>query len=112
MAWLGHLHPPLLPKLTSVEIRDCASLKYVFEIPLAQGLPQIKISSGQLQQVFQTEQLPEIESDSGHLQSRLLPKLKSLAIHCCPSVEYVFKIPFAQGRAVALPRLNIYEFII
>ena len=39
----------------------------------------------------------DIESDSGHFHPPFLPKLTSLYIHSCRRLEYVFKIPLAQG---------------
>lgn len=53
----GHdLYLPLLPKLMSLEIRNCLGLKYVFRVSLAQDLPQLKsvsiTNSSQLKQVF------------------------------------------------------------
>ncbi|XVE50310.1 hypothetical protein DITRI_Ditri01bG0151700 [Diplodiscus trichospermus] len=107
--WKGSCHFVNLQSLKVVEIYHCNRLKYLFSLSLAQNLvllEQIKIvyCYGLEQVITEFEIDDNLESDGGHLHPPLLPNLKSLQIHLCPRLEYVFKIPLVQG----LPHL---EFI-
>ena len=105
--WQGPNHYVCLQRLKVAEIRQCNRLKYLFSPSLAQSLvllEQLKVVECNGLEHITTEMEIDgnIESDSGHLHPPLLPKLTSLKICSCPRLEYVFKIPLAQG----LPHLE------
>ncbi|XWS10273.1 hypothetical protein CRYUN_Cryun39dG0061500 [Craigia yunnanensis] len=96
--WKGPSHYVCLQSLKVAEISHCRRLKYLFSPSLAQSLVLLE----QLSIVCCDGLEHIIESDSGHVHLPLLPKLTSLEINRCSSLEYVFKIPLAQG----LPHLK------
>ena len=71
----SYLHPPLLPKLTSLQIHFCPRLKYVFQIPSAHILPQLKSvsisNSLQLEHVFNV-----VKVNNGVDRAFALPRYK------------------------------------
>lgn len=108
----GHLHPPFLSKLTSLEINCCPSLEYVFKISLAQGLPQLKsvliTDALQLKQVFIVS-----TENNGVDPAIVLPRLQHLQLQnlinlsCFCSENYPIVSPSLEKLMVVVcPRLT------
>ncbi|XVE53005.1 hypothetical protein DITRI_Ditri02bG0170000 [Diplodiscus trichospermus] len=103
----SHLHPLCLPRLTTLRVSSCGSLQYVLPITLTQGLLQLEKFEiercDDLKTVFgELESDRETDSNS-HLHPLSLPKLKTLDVGECPTLEYVLPIPLAEG----LPQLEL-----
>ncbi|XVF77469.1 hypothetical protein PTKIN_Ptkin14bG0046700 [Pterospermum kingtungense] len=109
-----HLHRPHLPKLTTLKIKECPRLKYVFRIPFSQqGLPQLKIlsivDSRQLKQVFNVA-----KEKTGVYHVLALPRLEELrlvrliSLTCLCSENYPIVSPSLKILAVnnCLPLSN------
>ncbi|XVE50616.1 hypothetical protein DITRI_Ditri01bG0177600 [Diplodiscus trichospermus] len=117
--WKGTCSHVCLRRLKVAEIYDCNRLKYLFSPSLAQSLvllEQLKVEHCKgLKDIIARELKIDDnrESDNGNLHPPLFPQLMYLYINCCPRLEYVFKIPLAQGlphlkfvRIVDAPRLK------
>ena len=111
----GHLHPPLLPKLTSLEINRCSSLEYVIKIPLAQGLPHLKsvliYHAPKLKQIFN---VAKEKSGVDHsiafprLQHVYLDNLRNLSCFC--SENYPIVSPSLEELTIQIcPRLENFS---
>ncbi|XVE68851.1 hypothetical protein DITRI_Ditri09bG0102800 [Diplodiscus trichospermus] len=93
----GHLHPPIFPKLKTLEISVCPSLKYVFHIPLAQVLPELKsvlvTESPELEHIFDVakdlhlENLINLSCFCSENYPILSPSLEKLILLACPRLE-------------------------
>ncbi|XVE84998.1 hypothetical protein DITRI_Ditri17bG0057000 [Diplodiscus trichospermus] len=98
-------YPLCLPKLTTIKIIDCSSLKYVFPISMAEGLPQLKslyiIDSSQLEQIYSTtKEKDEKDIVLSLLQSLILQNLLNLR-SVCPENCFI-KLP-------SLVELQVYR---
>ncbi|XP_022735672.1 disease resistance protein At4g27190-like [Durio zibethinus] len=112
----GLVHPPLLPKLTSLGISYCPRLEYVFHIPLAQVVPQLTLVSitncPQLKHVFNVAKEKNGVDHAialPHLQHLELENLINLSSFC--SANYPIVSPFLEELIlVVCPQLE--NFII
>ncbi|OMO81737.1 Disease resistance protein [Corchorus capsularis] len=92
----------LLPKLESLEINDCDSLKSVFPSSVMQSLVQLKrvriLRCHMLEQIFEME----------GANCEVLQKLESLEIFSCGSMKSLFPLPVAKNL-VQLKSLEIFH---